>query len=79
MGKKKYDTDTRNFWVVSPNVADDENTVEEWKEASTRYHAAFMGTRLTTRDLKELARSLLLQLRAETLFSLPAAIVETRS
>ena len=43
MGKKKYDTDTRNFWVVSPNVADDENTVEEWKEASTRYHAAFMG------------------------------------
>jgi hypothetical protein len=33
----------RQYWVVSPNVKDDNSTVGEWREASVREHAAFMG------------------------------------
>lgn len=33
----------RNFWVVSPNVANDYHTVKQWWEASIRHRAAFMG------------------------------------
>lgn len=33
----------RNYWVVSPNVKNNNNTVEEWKQASIETHAAFMG------------------------------------
>jgi uncharacterized protein YacL (UPF0231 family) len=33
----------RGFWVVSPNVRNDEETVGEWKAASVREDAAFMG------------------------------------
>jgi len=32
-----------NYWVVSPNVRDDEGTVEDWRAASVRERAAFMG------------------------------------
>jgi hypothetical protein len=33
----------RHFWVVSPNVKNDESTVGEWRNASVSMHAAFMG------------------------------------
>ncbi len=31
------------YWVVSPNVKPHEKNVEEWKEASRKHRAAFMG------------------------------------
>ena len=33
----------RRFWVVSPNVRGHNATVTEWKQASEKHHAAFMG------------------------------------
>jgi hypothetical protein len=33
----------RRYWVVSPNVRYNESTVEEWRRASVRVNAAFMG------------------------------------
>lgn len=33
----------RRFWVVSPNVTYNHKTIESWKEAIRRHHAAFMG------------------------------------
>ena len=33
----------RHYWVVSPNVKDDENTVGEWRNESKLNRAAFMG------------------------------------
>jgi phospholipase D-like protein len=33
----------RHYWVVSPNVKNNPKTVDEWKKASVRRHAAFMG------------------------------------
>lgn len=33
----------RRYWVVSPNVRNDERTVGEWSKASVRKEAAFMG------------------------------------
>jgi uncharacterized protein len=42
--KGKFDKiSTRSYWVVSPNVRDDEETVNEWRNASVSKHAAFMG------------------------------------
>jgi hypothetical protein len=35
----------RHYWVVSPNVRDNERTAPEWKRASVLGHAAFMGYR----------------------------------
>jgi hypothetical protein len=43
MSKKKYGTDERNFWVVSPNVDGDYHTVKQWKREIIHYRAAFMG------------------------------------
>lgn len=37
----------RNFWIVSPNVRNDPDTVEEWKRDSIVWKAAFMGHRLS--------------------------------
>ena len=34
---------TRRYWVVSPNVKDDDSTVEAWCAASIREQGAFMG------------------------------------
>jgi len=31
------------YWMVSPNVKNDEDTVEEWNKASVRYRVVFMG------------------------------------
>jgi len=33
----------KRYWVVSPNVRNDERTVSDWRQASVREHAAFMG------------------------------------
>jgi hypothetical protein len=33
----------RNYWVVSPNVRNNEKTVGDWRLASVSAHAAFMG------------------------------------
>ena len=33
----------RSYWVVSPNVNNDNRTVGEWRQASVTTHAAFMG------------------------------------
>jgi hypothetical protein len=33
----------RRFWVVSPNVTNNPSTVDSWKQAIRRHHAAFMG------------------------------------
>jgi hypothetical protein len=33
----------KRYWVVSPNVVKDEDTVAEWRKASVVGHAAFMG------------------------------------
>src|SRR5688572_13678087 len=33
----------RSYWVVSPNVKNNERTVSDWRQASVREHAAFMG------------------------------------
>ncbi len=33
----------RLYWVVSPNVRNNEATVGDWRQASVRAHAAFMG------------------------------------
>jgi len=35
--------DGRQFWVVSPNVMNSSKTVEDWKQASVKQSAAFMG------------------------------------
>lgn len=35
--------DEKRYWVVSPNVKNDEATVGEWRAASVGEHAAFMG------------------------------------
>ena len=43
---------TRRFWVVSPAVDGGKKPVEEWKEASIRWHAAFMGYSPTDTDHK---------------------------
>ena len=40
MARSKED---RRYWVVSPNVGNDETTVSEWRQASVTRHAAFMG------------------------------------
>src|SRR6266705_933048 len=34
---------SRRYWVVSPNVKYDEGTVNDWRAASVREKAAFMG------------------------------------
>jgi hypothetical protein len=34
---------TKKYWVVSPNVKNNSKTVAEWKKASIREQAAFMG------------------------------------
>jgi hypothetical protein len=34
---------TRSYWVVSPNVRNDEDTVDAWRRVSVRSQAAFMG------------------------------------
>jgi hypothetical protein len=34
-----------NFWVVSPNVRNNNRTVSAWKQASLNFEAAFMGYR----------------------------------
>ena len=39
-GKRK-----KSFWVVSPNVRDNNRTVSAWKRASLKFGAAFMGYR----------------------------------
>jgi hypothetical protein len=41
--KHKLKVSARSFWVVSPNVRDNEATVEEWKRASAVWKVAFMG------------------------------------
>jgi hypothetical protein len=33
----------QSYWVVSPNVRDNEETVDAWRRASVRANAAFMG------------------------------------
>jgi hypothetical protein len=33
----------KSYWIVSPNVRDNEATVSDWKKASILKHAAFMG------------------------------------
>lgn len=33
----------RSFWIVSPNVRNDNRTVSEWRQASVAWKAAFMG------------------------------------
>jgi hypothetical protein len=33
----------RTYWVVSPNVKNDNRTVGEWRQASVDVQAAFMG------------------------------------
>ena len=33
----------RHYWVVSPNVKKNEDTVKKWSNASVQYRAAFMG------------------------------------
>lgn len=35
--------DQRHYWVVSPNVINDNKTVEDWKRAILRAHIAIMG------------------------------------
>ena len=35
--------DERRFWVVSPNVRGRNMKTHEWKQASEKHHAAFMG------------------------------------
>lgn len=34
---------TRSYWVVSPNVRNNEDTVDAWRRVSVRSQAAFMG------------------------------------
>jgi len=40
---KPIGKESRRYWVVSPNVRANEGTVGEWREASVKAHAAFMG------------------------------------
>jgi hypothetical protein len=35
--------DDRRYWVVSPNVGNNEATVSDWRQASVAGHAAFIG------------------------------------
>ena len=41
---------SRRYWVVSPNVKNDDSTVEAWCEASIREEGAFMGWAPTDED-----------------------------
>jgi hypothetical protein len=43
----------RRFWVVSPNVRNDNHTVGEWRRLSVAWHAAFMAYRPDDHDHKE--------------------------
>jgi hypothetical protein len=43
MSAQGYTPKHRKYWVVSPNVKFKKKTVGEWREASVRYQAAFMG------------------------------------
>jgi hypothetical protein len=40
-----YQSDAKRYWVVSPNVMDNEETVGQWKELTWSLNAAFMGYR----------------------------------
>jgi bifunctional DNA-binding transcriptional regulator/antitoxin component of YhaV-PrlF toxin-antitoxin module len=40
---KNDKTQTRQFWIVSPNVMNNNDTVPEWRNASVVFKAAFMG------------------------------------
>ena len=45
LGRSQLSTaeQTRRFWVVSPNVRYKPTTVSDWRQASVKYKAAFMG------------------------------------
>ncbi|MGD0552188.1 MAG: hypothetical protein ABSB25_06000 [Sedimentisphaerales bacterium] len=43
MAKKKAAESNTVYWVVSPKVRTNSKKVDEWKKASVREHAAFMG------------------------------------
>jgi hypothetical protein len=43
MGRAAEVSESRKYWVVSPNVQFDYHTVGEWRQASVKWKAAFMG------------------------------------
>lgn len=42
-GSENSTGNVRKFWIVSPNVRDNDQTVLEWRQASVTYKSAFMG------------------------------------
>jgi hypothetical protein len=44
----------KKYWVVSPNVRNNEATVSDWRQASRLGHAAFMGWKTDDRDHKKI-------------------------
>lgn len=47
-------TRKRRFWVVSPNVENNNLTVPQWRQASLKYKATFMGYRHDDHDHKQI-------------------------
>jgi hypothetical protein len=53
-GKRLSGVPLHNYWVVSPNVRNNERTVGAWREASVREQAAFMGYEPDERITKQI-------------------------
>jgi hypothetical protein len=55
----------RRYWVVSPALNGDNKPVQEWADASIRWHAAFMGYRPNDANYKGIGRRFAKEISAD--------------